>query len=221
MTSQFNIDFLPGQTQKVFEELAEKQFINKYSLVGGTALSLQLRHRLSEDLDFVYDEEELSINEIKRNIAKIFPEHRIIRQDAPWQIDFIINEVKVTFFSSGSVVIPFNVRNYTTPHKNINICEIDVIATLKMASIAQRNTIRDYYDLYYLTKYHMSLLEIIERTKTLIPNLSPITYSETLVYTEDIDEATIAEHLQPAEIVTKDQISDFFTNELIKIKGKI
>ncbi|MBS3772431.1 MAG: nucleotidyl transferase AbiEii/AbiGii toxin family protein, partial [Bacteroidales bacterium] len=147
MTSQFNIDFLPGQTQKVFEELAEKQFINKYSLLGGTALSLQLRHRLSEDLDFVYDEEKLSINEIKRNIAKVFPEHLIIRQDTPWQIDFIINEVKVTFFSGGSVAIPFNVGNYTTPYKNINICEVDVIATLKMASIAQRNTIRDYYDL--------------------------------------------------------------------------
>jgi predicted nucleotidyltransferase component of viral defense system len=85
MTSQFNIDFLPGQTQKVFEELAERQFINKYSLVGGTALSLHLKHRLSEDLDFIYDEEKLAINEIKRNIAKVFPEHRIIRQDDPWQ----------------------------------------------------------------------------------------------------------------------------------------
>ncbi|MFP4449283.1 MAG: nucleotidyl transferase AbiEii/AbiGii toxin family protein [Bacteroidales bacterium] len=221
MTSQFNIDFLPIQTQKVFEKLAEKQFINNYSLVGGTALSLQLKHRLSEDLDFVIDEEELSINGIKRNIAKIFPEHRIIRQDAPWHIDFIINEVKVTFFSRGAVAIPFNIGDYTTPYKNINICKIDVIATLKMASIAQRNTIRDYYDLYYLAKYHMSLLEIIEKTKTLIPNLSPITYSETLVYTDDIDEATIAEHLQPAEIVTKEQIATFFINELIEIKREL
>ena len=221
MTSQLNIDFLPGQTLKVFEELAERQFINKYTLIGGTALSLHLKHRLSEDLDFVYDEEKLTLNEIKRYIAKIFPEHRIIRQDDPWQIDFIINEVKVTFFSRGSVAIPFNVGDYTIPYKNINICEVDVIATLKMASIAQRNTIRDYYDLYYLAKYHLSLLEIIKKTKTLMPNLSPITYTETLVYTEDIDESGIAEHLQPAEIVTKDQISDFFTSELIKIKGKI
>ena len=49
MISQFNIDFLSGQTQKVFEELAERQFINNYSLVGRTALSLHLKHRLSED----------------------------------------------------------------------------------------------------------------------------------------------------------------------------
>ena len=221
MPSQFNIDFLPCQTQKVFKELAERRFINKYTLVGGTALSLHLKHRLSVDLDFVYDEEKLALNEIKRNIAKVFPQHRIIRQDDPWQIDFIIHEVKVTFFSRGLVAIPFNIGDYTTPYKNINICDIAVIATLKMASIAQRNTIRDYYDLYYLAKHHMSLLEIIERTKTLIPNLSPITYTETLVYTEDIDESSTAEHLQPAEMATKDQISEFFTNELIKIKGKI
>ena len=221
MNSHFYIDFLPAQTQKVFKELAGRQFMNKYSLVGGTALSLQLKHRLSEDLDFILDGEEIVVNNIKRNIAKVFPQHRIIRQEAPWQIDFIINEVKVTFFSSGSVVLPFNVGDYTSPYKNIPICSSDIIATMKMASIAQRNTIRDYYDLYYLARYHLPLLEIITRTKKLVPNLSPITYSETLVYTEDIDESNIAEHLKPAEIVTKEQIAEFFTKELVKIKGKI
>jgi len=34
MTSQFNIDFLPGQTQKVFEELE----LNQYNKDGATVV---------------------------------------------------------------------------------------------------------------------------------------------------------------------------------------
>lgn len=221
MPNQYNIDYLPGKTKKVFEKISENQFIRKYILVGGTALSLQIEHRLSEDLDFIIDDEELNINSIKRNIAKIFPVHRVIRQDAPWQIDFIIDEVKVTFFSSGSVAIPFKVYDFSETYKTINVCGIKAISVLKMASVAQRNTIRDYYDLYYLAKYYLPLIDIINFTKKLIPNLSPITYTETLIFTEDIDEQTIAEHLNPSEIITKEEIAAFFEKELIKIKEKI
>jgi len=55
----------------------------------------------------------------------------------------------------------------------------------------------------------------------LLPNLSPVTYSETLVYTEDIDESNISGHLMPKEEINKEQIAAFFTKELIKIKDKI
>jgi len=97
----------------------------------------------------------LNINTIKRNIATIFPEHRIIRQDIPWQIDFVINDVKVTFFSTGAVTLPFKVMDYSFTHRKIKICKANTIAVLKMGAIAQRNTIRDYYDLYTLVKYHV------------------------------------------------------------------
>ncbi|MDZ7742723.1 MAG: nucleotidyl transferase AbiEii/AbiGii toxin family protein [Bacteroidota bacterium] len=212
---------MPQKTARVFNVLAQQSFISKYTLVGGTALSLQVGHRLSEDLDFVMDEEQINANTIKRNIAKLFPGFRIIRQDNGWQIDFVVEEVKLTFFSAGAVGINFDVQKHAFAYQKMRICDIETIASLKMATIAQRNTIRDYYDLYIIVKNHVFLKDIIGKTKSLMPELSPITYTETLVYANDIEEESIAMHLSPAEIVTKNQIADFFIRELRKIKNEI
>jgi predicted nucleotidyltransferase component of viral defense system len=221
--SENSIDlmFMPSNTKTVFERLAMNNFISKYVLVGGTALSLQIRHRLSEDLDFIFDGEKLNANSIKRNIAAIFPDYRIIRQELNWQIDLLISNVRVTFFSTGAIALPFKVQDHSFSYKTIHICSALTIASLKMSAIAQRNTIRDYYDLYILAKNHFSLKEIIGHTIKLLPNLSPITYTETLIYTSDIEEISIGNHLMPNEVITKDLIAEFFIHEIRKIKEEI
>jgi len=216
-----DLKFMSEKTLAVFNKLAECRFISNYTLAGGTALSLQIRHRISEDLDFIYDAEKLNTRSIKRNIAAVFPDHRIIRQELPWQIDFVINSVKVTFFSTGAIALPFIVKVHAFYYKTIPICNAKTIASLKMAAIAERNTLRDYYDIYMLIRYHYSLKEIINQTKKLIPNLSPITYTGTLIYTGDIEETTLENHLLPVEVVSKDQIAEFFIGEIRKIKDEI
>ena len=55
----------------------------------------------------------------------------------------------------------------------------------------------------------------------MLPNLSPVTYTETLVYTKDIEEDNISAHLSPSHKVNKDQIASFFSQELVKIKEQI
>jgi predicted nucleotidyltransferase component of viral defense system len=214
--SIIDLNYMPENTKKVFEKLSKSSFIDNYTLVGGTALSLQLNHRFSEDLDFIFDGEHLNINIIKRNINKLFRDYRIIKQDNNYQIDFIIEKTKVTFFSSGAVLIPFSVKKHSFKHNKLNIAKVDIIACLKMSAISQRNTIRDYYDLYYITKYHKKLDVVIERTKKLFPNLSPIIYTETLVYTDDISENDLSSHLNPKENITKEKIAEHFIIELKK-----
>ena len=44
---------LAPHTQKIIESVSRLECIKPYTLVGGTALSLQLRTRQSEDLDFM------------------------------------------------------------------------------------------------------------------------------------------------------------------------
>ena len=222
MTSpDIDVTCMPAGTKAIFDRLADCQFISKYTLVGGTALSVQLKHRLSEDLDFISDSEKLDISAIKRKISALFGGYRIIRQDAPWQVDFVIENVKVTFFSAGAITLPFALKKYSFRYRSMNICEAKTVASLKMAAIAQRNTIRDYYDLYIICKYHYSLNEIIDQTKMLIPGLSPITYTETLIYTDDVEEFSMKSHLMPKEVVSKVQIAEFFIEELRKIRDFI
>lgn len=44
---------LVDKTKKVIESISGMESIRPYILVGGTALSLQIANRLSEDLDFM------------------------------------------------------------------------------------------------------------------------------------------------------------------------
>jgi predicted nucleotidyltransferase component of viral defense system len=218
---KIDLSYMPENTRKVFNKLEDKNLVSDFVLVGGTALALQIQHRQSEDLDFIFDGKNLPLTKIKRVISQIFPDHKIIRQDEKWQIDFIVQQVKVTFFTTEAIALPFVVNDYSIKYNNMNIASIDIIATLKMAAIAQRNTIRDYYDLYWIAKYHIKLIDIIAQTKKLIPGLASITYSETLVYTKDISEQDLSNHLKPKENITKEEIATFFIDELRKIKKQI
>jgi hypothetical protein len=137
------------------------------------------------------------------------------------QLDLVINDTKLTFFSSASIALTFKVEEHTFSYNKMKICTAKVIASLKMAAIAQRNTIRNYYDLYWLTRYYFSLSDIINQTKKLMPNLSPVTYTETLIYTDDIEEPDISMHLKPKEQIDKNNIAGFFTTELKKIIEQI
>lgn len=218
-----NPDFLPDKTKKLFQVFKDMPFISEFTLVGGSALSLQIQHRKSEDLDFIFDDEILPYKSLKRAIDHKFKgTYQIIKEDTNYQIDYIIQGVKVTFFTTGAIQIPFCVEKFTHPYGKINIATPIIIAVLKMSSIAQRNTIRDYYDLYYLVKHSLSLHEIFKKTKMLLPHLSAITYTETLIFTDDLEEGSISNHLEPKDIVTKEEIAKFFTNEIRSLinKGK-
>ncbi len=213
--------YLPDQTALVLTELGRQLFMEEFTLVGGTALSLQLFHRLSEDLDFLFEGETLPAKKIKRNIHILFKKYRIIRENDQDQIDFLIQGVKVTFFTSESILVDFPIKTDSFRFQHLYIANPLTIAVLKLSAIAQRNTLRDYYDLYFLSKYVFPLDKIIETTKQLVPNLSPVTYTETLVFTDDIPETNMAEHLQPKEMISKQEIADYFIQEIRKIKEKI
>jgi hypothetical protein len=216
-----DLNYLPPATRRVFEKLAEQSFMQSYILVGGTALAIQIKHRLSEDLDFISDSETLNTSIIKRNIAKLFSVYRIIREDTKWQIDILADNTKLTWFSSGAVAAGFKTKDYAFKYKNLWIAKPEIIAVHKLSAIAQRNTLRDYYDLYFLARYHIPLKSIFELTRRLQPTLSPITYSETLIYTDDLPEENMNFHLEPAEKIDKKQLSLFFITELKKIKDQL
>jgi predicted nucleotidyltransferase component of viral defense system len=210
-----NIDFLSDKTKTVFELLAKEKFLNAYTLVGGTALAVQLQHRLSEDLDFIYDGDFLNSNEVKKFIDKRFKgNYKIIKQDNDHQLDFLIDGIKVTFFTSGSVMLPFKVRENSFKYKETNIATVEIISVMKLNALTQRNTIRDYYDLYFIAKNNYPLKNIFQLSKNLLSNISEITYTETIVYVDDIKEESISNHLKPRELVTKFEIAEFFMNEI-------
>jgi hypothetical protein len=46
-------EVMPPATAKIFEEIRKNPLLSPFILIGGTALSLHIGHRVSEDLDFI------------------------------------------------------------------------------------------------------------------------------------------------------------------------
>jgi predicted nucleotidyltransferase component of viral defense system len=147
---------LTEKTLRVIDSVSRMECIKPYVLVGGTALSLQLKHRMSEDLDFMRwresktDKGEIAITAIKREIERT---HKI---DAIDIFEFNHIEIHIDKGVKLSFYIP---EKRKPPHiepvlfrDNLVLANIDCIAAMKMELLMRRTEFRDYYDLYCILK---------------------------------------------------------------------
>lgn len=135
------------------------RFDNFY-LAGGTALALQIGHRLSVDFDF-FSYEPLPENLLK-TIKQVFKGRQLsITYSAPEQLNLIIGGVKTTFFNYPyQNIYPF------APYKEIKLASVLEIALMKSFSIGKRLSYKDYVDWYFmLVNKLVSLSEVIEGAK--------------------------------------------------------
>ena len=58
------LDFLPERTRRLFHRLSDEPLLEGLVLVGGSALALQIGHRISEDLDFACLDQKLPARHI-------------------------------------------------------------------------------------------------------------------------------------------------------------
>lgn len=110
---------LAVHTEKIFDSISELESIKEYVLIGGTALSIQLGHRLSEDLDFCKwkksknDREEVAWYSIEKELNKIGTVQSKDLIDFN-QANFVVNDVKLSFYANnlskqpvGSIILPY------------------------------------------------------------------------------------------------------------------
>ncbi|MEA3332590.1 MAG: nucleotidyl transferase AbiEii/AbiGii toxin family protein [Pseudomonadota bacterium] len=202
-----NSDYLLPDTRKLLAEfIANAAFLKKYVLAGGTALSLHLCHRKSEDLDFFTYSDSFEKKEIFAYINNRFEQVEIINQTND-QIDLLINGVKVTFFNAK--------WNFLKPKtiKRFNLSPLKAIAGMKVNTLFLRAKFRDYYDLYFLVREGMTLQEIFQYSKDVIAGVTFKMLAIALVYTDDIEDEDIA-HLQPELKISIKEIRSFFEKQL-------
>jgi predicted nucleotidyltransferase component of viral defense system len=180
-------------------------FLDKYVLVGGSALTLHLCHRKSEDLDFFTYEDNFSKQKIFEYI-KTFENKEILNQTDE-QIDLLLDGVKVTFFNARwSFLRPQKVETF-------NLSSLESIAAMKINVLFLRAKYRDYYDIYFLVKNGMSLKKVFEYSLNVLDGINFKLFSVALLYTDDIDDDNIS-YLEPEEKISKEKIRDFFEKRL-------
>lgn len=151
-----------------------------FYLAGGTALALQLGHRTSKDLDFynqkhfrsknllVKTEKELRIKAKEYSLAK---ETLFIR----------ILDVDMSFF-----YYPYSLIKPLIKMNAINLASKEDIAAMKILSIVQRATKRDYVDIYFLLK-ELRLEDLLKFAKQKYPELNLYLALRALEFYKDID----------------------------------
>lgn len=154
---------LAPHTGRIFEAVSGLECIKPYLLVGGTALSLQIGMRQSEDLDFMKwrtskaDRQEVAWFQIEKELATVGEvQHRDILDID--HVEFLVEGVKFSFYASpkySPVTAPVNYLN------NLNLADIKSIGAMKMEVMLRRSNFRDYYDIYSLLKAGVPIQEMI------------------------------------------------------------
>lgn len=154
---------LAPHTSSIFETLSKLECIKPYVLVGGTALSLQLATRQSEDLDFMSwrkskdEKREVDWPTIRKELQSIGEVEKCDILDLD-HIEYIVNGVKISFYANPNysplqAEIPFL--------NNIRLADPLSIGAMKMEVMLRRSTFRDYYDIYSLLEHGVKLQNMI------------------------------------------------------------
>ena len=164
MTS--HLDLLPEPTRNLWLKLREEPLLKDAILIGGTALSLRIGHRRSEDLDFAFLSEKLPTVAISLLLRKFpdwtrndnlasYEEFLIAGQSLhDYQQDFITEEgVKVTFLAEEKSVWPV-LSGASVSEDSPRIATTKEVFALKCLVCARRSKSRDWYDLYSLLHDH-------------------------------------------------------------------
>ena len=204
-----NLKCLLPKTEILLLKMVEEcPFLEKYVLVGGSALAMYLCHRKSEDLDFFTYADSSDRAEIFEYIKQF--ENKEILNQSDEQIDLLLDGVKVTFFNAN--------WKFLEPQKTeaFNLSSLEAIASMKVNVMFLRAKYRDYYDLYCLVKDGMSLREVFGHSKDVVEGVTFKLFAIALVYIDDIEDDNIA-YLEPKEIISKEKIRDFFQKKLDRI----
>jgi hypothetical protein len=167
------------QTLELLQILQADRRFEHFFLVGGTALALQIGHRLSIDLD-LFTMASFDTQRLETTLQKEFE----------FYTDFVamntlkgfVNDVKVDFITHAYPLV----RKLVTKQK-MRLASIHDIAAMKLNAIAHSgNRQKDFYDIYFLLE-HLTLKEMLVAYQKKYTTSNPIVALKGLTYFEDID----------------------------------
>ena len=185
----------------------------KFYLAGGTALSLQIGHRLSVDLDFFSQTEDIPT--LRLALEKALASFHPILADSAWgNLVYLAQNVRVGFYGYGyDLVAPLvetPVPQGPARHA-LRLASIEDIALMKLDALLARAARKDFYDLYFICQT-ISLRRIL--------NLAPKKYPSTrdfesqtvkrLVYFETAEQDVDPQLLSP---VSWQEVKEYFIKQ--------
>lgn len=192
----FYADAITPECRKGLDFLRSQEFIKDFYLAGGTALALQIGHRISTDLDW-----------FSTTCQLLAPERDRIRRALERSGDFTVAAEQDTmlFTRLFGAEVSFIYQHHPLFEPTVNFNGIPLasptdIGLMKLAAIVSRGTRRDFVDLYCLRNIASldRLLELAEIKYADRPNFLLIA-ARALAYFEDAEQQPMPDMLKPVE----------------------
>ena len=207
-------EVLPKKTKDSLALLGKSGLMKDAYLAGGTALALQIGHRISVDFDF-FTQKQFESEIFVQQLSALPINFRLER--LAWGT--ILGHLGETRFSLFYYNYPLLVNhvNFT----GINIAGIKYLAAMKIAAISDRGTRRDFIDLYFILEKEKicSLEEALEfyGEKFKILHQNKMHILKSLMY---FDEAEKVETPKMLKNVNWKEVKKYFEREVKIIAPK-
>jgi hypothetical protein len=151
---------------------------NQCNLVGGTALSLQIGHRISIDLD-LFSHIDIDQNKIASTLQKLGTLVESSKSEIFYGV--FLDDLKIDFLKySYSQILP------TLEIDGIRMLSRLEISAMKLSDIGSRGTKKDFVDLFFLLK-EFTLNQMLEAFLTKFPIQNTAHVFKSLLYFDDAD----------------------------------
>lgn len=209
---------LAPHTRQVFEAVSKLDCIKPYLLVGGTALSLQMGTRQSEDLDFMKwrtsktEKMEVAWFQIEKELATIGDtQHKDILDID--HVEYLVSGVKFSFYACpkySPVSMPVEYLN------NLRLADVKSIGAMKMEVMLRRSNFRDYYDIYSILKSGVPINDLVSLALTYSGHkLKSKNLLAMLTNGSRFARDSHFEQLAPTDAVTAQEIEDYIKSCLL------
>jgi hypothetical protein len=175
-----------------------------FYLAGGTALALQIGHRVSVDFDLFADKD-IEPSLLPR-VQRVFSDAASIAPliNNPDELTVLVDDVKITFLK-----YPFQTFDPFVIYEHVPLLSVREIAATKAYTIGGRGAFKDYIDLYFiLSDQHATLTDIIDiAEKKFGFEFNSRQFLEQLVFLDDVEDTDIQFLKHP---VTRPELLGFF-----------
>ena len=172
-------------TLELLKLLMQEKCLDDFNLVGGTALALQLGHRVSIDLD-LFSINEFDTKYILSELGKKFRSVEIT--EYPFSIIQKIEYPENTqnFVKVDIVKYPYKLLKQPINLDGIRLLTKEDIIPMKLSALGSRGSKKDFFDIYFLLK-EFNLGEMFTLFEQKFPNVNYFHIVKSLTYFDDAD----------------------------------
>jgi Nucleotidyl transferase AbiEii toxin, Type IV TA system len=128
-------------------------------LAGGTALAIQLGHRISADLDF-FAPQDIDYPALLDEIRELGINAVVIGR-TPKHCELVVGAIRVDCLRER-IPLRFALKSVVSEGGSFRMADMIDIGRMKLHSIAGRGGKKDFFDLYCLTRSAISLEELLK-----------------------------------------------------------